>query len=75
MSLFFKSIIMPNNLYSASYKQLKTGKEFFSFGKYKHKSVDFVLKTNPDYIKWIKLNTKRMFSPWFEGELKRLNII
>jgi hypothetical protein len=53
----------------------KAGKKFFSFGKYKHKSVKYILQIDPDYIIWIKRNTKKQFSEEIEKEIKRLNLI
>jgi hypothetical protein len=58
----------------ASYLSLK-GIRLFAFGKYKNKSVKYVLQTDPDYIIWIKLNTKRTFSEEIENEIKRLNLL
>ena len=46
------------------------GKEFFTFGKYKGKSVRYILQTRPEYFK----NTTRIFSKKIMRELSRLNI-
>ncbi len=52
-----------------------TGKEWFTFGKYKHKLVSTILKQDPKYIKWIKENTRRRFSKHIENEIIRLKIL
>lgn len=57
----------------ASY-ETHTGKRLFSFGKYKDKSVLHILQTKPEYIIWVKKNTKRKFSEYIENEIKRLKL-
>jgi hypothetical protein len=49
--------------------------EVFNFGKFIGKNVKYILKTDPNYIKWIKEKTNRMFSPEIENEIKRINLI
>lgn len=52
----------------------KDGINFFSFGKYKHKSVKHIYQTDKDYIIWIKRNTNTKLPEEIEKELIRLNI-
>ncbi|MCK9429217.1 MAG: hypothetical protein M0R17_04375 [Candidatus Omnitrophica bacterium] len=49
--------------------------EVFTFGQFIGKSVKHILQTNPDYIKWIKLKTRNLFSPEIEKEIKRIKLI
>ncbi len=48
--------------------------EKFLFGKYKNKSIKYVMQIDLDYIIWIKKNTDIVFSNTIENELKRLKI-
>ena len=50
--------------------KLIEGKELFTFGKYKGKSVKFILQTDPKYFKKIT----RIFSKLINKELLRLNL-
>lgn len=52
----------------------KENKEFFSFGKYKNKFVKWVLKTDPEYIKFVKEKTNREFSEEIETEIRRIKL-
>lgn len=42
---------------------LLTLKSTFSFGKYKGKSVNVVMRDSPDYIVWVHTNTNHKFTP------------
>lgn len=49
--------------------------EVFSFGQFIGKSVKYILRTDPLYIKWVKTKTNRLFSPETEKEIKRIKLI
>jgi len=54
--------------------KISNGIEKFTFGKYRDKSVKYVMRTDIEYIKWVKKNTNKNFSQDIEKEIKRLKL-
>ena len=47
------------------------GIERFTFGAYRGKSVNYIWKTNPSYILWVKSYLHKNFSPEFEKRIEK----
>jgi len=51
-----------------------SGIEVFTFGKYRNKSVLWVLQSFPEYMIWLLKNTNYVFSNKIHNEIKRLKL-